>query len=67
MIWSAPAVRLFAVAAVLLGLREMIRAPFGPWWMIGALVAISARNVWIAWHERRRGSCGSPRCWSTWP
>ncbi len=53
--WSAPAVRMLAVVAVLLALRGLGGRGFTPWWSYAALVAISARNLWIAWHERRRG------------
>ncbi len=53
--WSAISARLFAVAAVVLALRALESDPSAPWWTIGALVAIGFRNVWIAWHEARRG------------
>jgi hypothetical protein len=53
--WSAAAVRFFAVAAVLLTWTSVLNDPAGPWWAIAALLAISCRNVWIAWWERRRG------------
>jgi hypothetical protein len=53
--WAAPAVRGFAIVAVLLAMFGYGRDPFAPWWTIGALAAIAARNVWIAWHEGRGG------------
>jgi hypothetical protein len=53
--WSAPAVRLFAVAAALLAWGSVWNDPIGPWSAIAALLVISGRNVWIAWWERRRG------------
>ncbi|MEX0642336.1 MAG: hypothetical protein WD468_06530, partial [Pirellulales bacterium] len=56
LVWSAIIVRLFAVAAVLLALGSAIFSPSGAEWAIAVLVAIAARNVWIAWYERSRGS-----------
>ncbi len=53
--WSAISARLLAVVAVVLALRALEDDPARPWWTIGALVAIGLRNVWIAWHEARRG------------
>jgi hypothetical protein len=61
MLWSAPAARLFGVVGVMLaiwGYHGDPAAPgwVAPWWTIAALVALSARNVWIAWHEHRPGA-----------
>ena len=36
-----------------MGLR---RQPATLWWTVAALVAISARNVWMAWRETGRGA-----------
>lgn len=54
--WSGVAARCFGVAAVLLALRAYWSDPASPWWTIGGLGAIAARNLWIAWRERSRGS-----------
>src|SRR5262249_9160219 len=57
LVWSAAAVRLFGVAAVVLALFGLFTTgPQRVEWAIGVLVVIAARNVWIAWYERRRGS-----------
>lgn len=50
--WSAVSARVFGIFGVLLAVIALVeRDPDGPWWTIAALVAISARNVWIAWRE----------------
>ena len=54
--WSAMAVRLFAIAAVIMALGSASFSPNGVKWAIVVLLVIAARNVWIAWYERRRGS-----------
>jgi hypothetical protein len=54
-IWSAVAVRLFAILAVIMALGSAPSSPGGVEWAIAVLVVIAARNVWIAWYERRRG------------
>jgi hypothetical protein len=53
--WSAPPARLFGLAAVLLAAWGYSTDPFSPWWTLVALLAITGRAVWIAWHERRSG------------
>ncbi|HEX2474529.1 MAG TPA: hypothetical protein VHK01_07285, partial [Lacipirellulaceae bacterium] len=53
--WSAPAARLFGLAAVLLAAWGYLGDPASPWWTLAALMAITARAVWIAWCERRPG------------
>jgi hypothetical protein len=53
-VWSALPVRAFDVAAVWLALWEY--SSQASWWVIGALVAIAARNVIVAWREGHRGA-----------
>ena len=53
--WSALPARLFAVAAVGLSIGGYLHDPARPWWTLAVLVAISARNIWIAYREDRRG------------
>ncbi len=53
--WSAPSVRFFAAMSVFLAVWGYESDPAAPWWSVAALVAISARNIWIAWFEERRG------------
>ncbi len=53
--WSATAARLFGLAAVLLAAWGYLGDPASPWWTLAALMAITARAVWIAWFERRPG------------
>lgn len=54
LLWSAPSSRLFAIAAVFLVFWSHSRDPHAPWWSVAALVAISARNIWIAYREGGR-------------
>jgi hypothetical protein len=54
--WSAVSARLFAVVAVALALRGLVGDPQAPRWTVAALVAISVRNLWIAWREGGRAS-----------
>jgi hypothetical protein len=53
--WSEPAARFFGAMAVILAVRAYGADPASPWWTIAALTTIGARNLWIAWHERRGG------------
>lgn len=53
--WSAPSVRLFAAASVLLAFWEFGNVTGTLWWTIVALTVIAARNVWIAYREGGRG------------
>lgn len=54
--WSARILRLFTAFAVVLALKGLPSDPAAPWWTVGALIAISARNVWIGWRETGRSS-----------
>lgn len=56
LVWSSPAARLFGALAVVLAIRGYDVVPGALWWTVGALAAIGARNLWIAWHEARGGS-----------
>ena len=51
--WSSPVVRLFGIAAVALAIWEYTDA--ASWWVAGAIFAVGARNIVIAWRELRRG------------
>ncbi len=53
--WSAPSASLFAIAGVLLAFWGHGDDPARPWWTITALVAISARSLWIAYRDGGRG------------
>jgi hypothetical protein len=54
--WSAMSARLFGAATIVVALRAFNDDPASPWWTIGALAAISLRNIWIAWREGGHGS-----------
>lgn len=54
--WSAAPARWFGAAAVALALGALTNGWLTLWSVLVPLAAIAARNVWIAWHERRRGS-----------
>lgn len=52
--WATAPVRLFDAAAVALALWEFWT--IASWWIVAALIAVAARNLVVAWRERRRGS-----------